>query len=77
MCLSRFPGCTSPSSFRCIVDVISCTGNGSECFAVESFYAPDGQYSLARLRINTFCSLCLFSKTMVCICSGAAQVSAL
>ena len=61
MCLSCFPGCTSPSSFRCIVDVVLCTGNGSGCFAVECFYTLVAQCSLARLRIKTLCRLCLSS----------------
>ncbi len=64
MCLSRFPGCTSPSSFRCVVDVVLSTGNGSECFAVGCFHIPVAQYSLARLRIKTLCCLGLFSNLL-------------
>ena len=59
-----FSGLHESEQFRCIVDLVLCTGNGSEYFAVECFYAPVAQYSLARLRIKTLCCLCLFSKLL-------------
>ncbi len=59
-----FPGCTSPSSFRCVVDVVVCTGNGSECWAAGCFHTPVAQYSLALLHLKTLCCLCLFSKLL-------------
>ncbi len=59
-----FSGLHESEQFRCSVDVVLCTGNGSECFAVGCFYIPVAKYSLARLRIQTFYGLCLFSNLL-------------
>ncbi len=50
--------------FRRVVDVVFCTGNGSECFAVGCFHTPVAQCSLARLCMKTLCCLCLVSKLL-------------
>ncbi len=42
-----FSGLHESEQFRCVVDVVLCIGNCSECFAVGCFHIPVAQCSLA------------------------------